>query len=95
MMDGRDLTSHDLLTEAEAAARLRISTKTLKRRRAAGQISYTRSGRRILYRWQHIEDYLNGMEIVASAPPPLPPAPKYRRAGIRSARNQEALLDII
>lgn len=85
--------THDLLTEPEAAAALRMSTNTLKRRRAAGQISYTRNGRRVLYRREHLDAYLDAQEVAASELPP--PAPRYRRAGTRAVRNQNALLDII
>ncbi|WP_420555766.1 helix-turn-helix domain-containing protein [Roseovarius sp.] len=87
--------NQDILTEPEAAAVLRMSTKTLKRRRSAGQIGHTRNGRRVLYRRAHLDEYLNAQDVAASAPPPPPPAPKYRRSGTRSASNQDALLDII
>lgn len=85
----------EILTESEAAAVLRMSVKTLKRRRAAGQISHVRDGRRVLYRREHVEAYLDAAEVVASAPPPAPPAPRYRRAGTRSEGNRQALLDML
>jgi hypothetical protein len=40
----------DLLTEAEAAAHLRMAPRTLKRHRLAGEIQATRSGRGWCYR---------------------------------------------
>jgi hypothetical protein len=40
----------ELLTEAEAAAHLRMAPRTLKRHRLAGEIQATRSGRGWCYR---------------------------------------------
>lgn len=85
----------DLLTEPEAARELRMSVKTLKRRRSAGQIAHIRNGRRVLYRRVHLHAYLDAVEVAACAPPPPPPAPRYRRAGTRSEANVEALLDLL
>jgi excisionase family DNA binding protein len=85
----------DILTEAEAAQKLRMSVKTLKRRRSAGQIGHIRDGRRVLYRPEHLNAYLDAVEVAASAPPPAPPTPRYRRAGARSGANLEALLDLL
>lgn len=85
----------EVLTEPEAAENLRMSVKTLKRRRSAGQIAYVRDGRRVLYRREHLDAYLAAAEVAASAPPPEPPEPRYRRAGARSARHRQALLDIL
>ena len=39
----------DLLTEAEAAERLKVCTRTLRKARKSGQLSWVRFGRKILY----------------------------------------------
>lgn len=48
----------ELYTEAEAAAYLRVAEITLRRRRKAGMIGYTRVGRKAKYTQVHILKYL-------------------------------------
>lgn len=66
-----------LLTEEEAADRLLVSTRTLRRLRQDGEIRYVAlAGRRIAYR---IEDCLNYIENHLRVDEPAPmtrPAPK-------------------
>ena len=45
------------LTEAEAAAELRISVKSLRRERAAGKIEFAQRRRRVFYPVDCIEQY--------------------------------------
>ncbi|OWQ95123.1 helix-turn-helix transcriptional regulator [Sphingopyxis witflariensis] len=49
----------ELLTEKEAAARLRISERTLRDIRGRGEIAYVRiSARKILYRLEDCDNYI-------------------------------------
>jgi excisionase family DNA binding protein len=50
--------STDILTSKEAAEMLKISIRTLQRRRDAGQIKYFRDGGIIRFRRKDIEKYL-------------------------------------
>ena len=67
----------EVLTEAEAAEFLRISTKTLQRRRRDGQIAFVRDGS-IRYLRADLEAYLQARRTAATTAPPGPRAPKYR-----------------
>ncbi len=46
------------LTEAEAAAELRVSLNTLRRRRKVDGLPHVRLGRRVLYDRDELEQYL-------------------------------------
>ncbi len=96
---GADLSMNDdnLLTEAEAALYLRVSIKTLQRRRRDGMIGFCRvSGwHGIRYRGSHLKAYLNACEVAARNPPPPPPKPKYRPASRRAEKNQRALMNFL
>jgi excisionase family DNA binding protein len=83
-----------VMTEKEAAEYLRLSTKTLQRRRRAGQISYIRDGG-IRYIREDLDAYLAARRIAAVAPPPTEQKTRYQRTGTRSESNRKALLDII
>jgi excisionase family DNA binding protein len=83
-----------VMTEKEAAEYLRLSTKTLQRRRRAGQISYIRDGG-IRYIREDLDAYLAARRVAAVAPPPAERKAKYVRAGKRAESNRQALLDII
>lgn len=66
-----------VMTEPEAAKYLRLSVKTLQRRRRDKQISFIRDGG-IRYLRSDLDAYLEARRTAATkAPPPLP-APKYR-----------------
>ena len=69
---------NEVMTEPEAAEYLRMSPKTLKRRRSDGQIAFIRDGR-IRYLRQDLDDYLEGLRTAATKSPPPPRKPKYRR----------------
>lgn len=75
------------MTEPEAAEYLRCSVKTLKRRRADGQISFVRDGR-VLYLLADLDVYLKARREPATTPPTPPRAPKYRS-------NKAPLHDIV
>jgi hypothetical protein len=84
----------DLLTEPEAAAAMRMSVKSLYRRRRAGAIGFIQDEGRILYRQSHLEDYLAAREQEATTKPPERRV-TYRRAGARGPRNAAAVLAIV
>ncbi len=83
-----------VMTEPEAAEYLRLSAKTLQRRRTAGQISFIRDGG-IRYLLSDLDAYLIARRTAAVTPPTSARAPKYRRTGAQSIQNREALLDIL
>lgn len=69
----------DLLTEAEAAAKLKLCERTLRKERQAGRLPYIRFGRAIRYAQADLESFIEGarqcQSIVEKAP---------RTGGIRS-----------
>jgi excisionase family DNA binding protein len=71
----------ELLTEAEAAARLRIGERTLRDIRNRGEIPYVRIGmRKIFYRAKDCENY-----IASRLQNDTPPRPTMRRTQRRRA----------
>jgi hypothetical protein len=59
----------DILSEAQAAASLRVHPKTLARWRKAKQIDHDRTpGGRISYRWSYLIAFRRRMMIAADAP---------------------------
>lgn len=64
----------DTLTYSEAAAYLRVSTRTLRRLVAACEIGHMRFGRRVFFAEAHLDDFLLRHEI-----------PVVRQAGRRRA----------
>ena len=82
------------MTEPEAAEFLRLSVKTLQRRRRARQIAFIDDAG-IRYLRSDLIEYLNARRTPASAPPPSPPEPKYRRAGANARANRETLLALV
>ncbi|MFG6566746.1 helix-turn-helix domain-containing protein [Sulfitobacter sp. 1A13679] len=65
------------MTEQEAAKYLRLSTKTLQRRRRDGQIAFIRDGG-IRYLRADLDTYLAARRTPAIKAPPPAPKPKYR-----------------
>lgn len=70
-----------LLTEAEAAARLRVCTRTLRKERQAGRLTYVRIGTKVLYS----PDDLN--RFIKDARECLSPALPARRSGASHATS--------
>lgn len=57
------------MTEAQAAAALRVSTKTLARWRQAGKVSHDRTpGGRIRYQWADLINLRRSMRVSANVP---------------------------
>ena len=88
------MAMNEVMTESEAAKYLRLSTKTLQRRRRSCQIAFIRDGG-IRYLHSDLDAYLEARRTAATTPPPPPPLPKYRVPSARSEANREALLDLI
>jgi hypothetical protein len=91
----------DLLTEAEAAERLRVSPDTLRRLRTATppRIGFVLVGARSpRYRRSHLDDYLASREVVQGSSPPLarraaaPAKALPRAAGDRRERADESAI---
>ena len=70
---------NEVMTEPEAAQYLRLSTKTLQRRRRDGQIAYIRDGG-IRYLMSDLQAYLGVRRTAATTSPPTPKNSKYRTA---------------
>ncbi|RAZ83408.1 helix-turn-helix domain-containing protein [Cereibacter johrii] len=83
-----------LLTEAEAADYLRLSTKTLQRRRRAREISFIRDGG-VKYLRSDLDAYVAARRTEATAPPSAAPKQKYRPVSAKSVSNRKALVDFI
>jgi hypothetical protein len=83
-----------LMTEAQAAAYIGKSVKTLQRRRKTGQIAFIEDGG-IGYRLEDLDAYLAARRVAATTPPPPSRKPKYRPASIGSEQNRNALFELI
>lgn len=63
------MPSPEAMSEAEAAASLRIHPKTLARWRKAGKVSYDRTpGGRVRYQFEYLLALRIGMKVSAHAP---------------------------
>ena len=83
---------NELHTEQEAAARLRMSRRKLSDLRKAGAISFLKTPC-ILYREQHLLDYLASCEVKAERRSAARFG--YRAAGLHSDSNYQALAGIV
>jgi excisionase family DNA binding protein len=54
-----------LWTEAELAAHLQVSERTVVRERESGRLKYTRIGTKIRFTEEHIQEYLKAQEGTA------------------------------
>lgn len=76
------MTLPALLTEPEAAAQLRCCTKTLRKARDAGQLSWVKVGRRICYTPQDLADFIDTQrQCTPSKRTKTQAKPKNRRGG--------------
>jgi len=62
-----------LLTEPEAAQRMRVCTRTLRRARHEGQLHYVLIGRSVRYTLADLESYIDRLRQVQPACPPQDP----------------------
>ncbi len=89
------LVSHNpIMTEAQAAAYIGRSVKTVQRRRKLGQIAFIQDGG-IRYRLVDLEAYLAERRVAATTPPPPRQKPKYRPTSFRSEQNRKSLHELI
>jgi hypothetical protein len=72
-----------LIPEPEAAQRLHVCTKTLRKAREAGKLHWVKIGRRICYTEADLAEFIDSQRRIA-APPATgrPPAPKAKRPGV-------------
>lgn len=80
------MTQQLLLTETEAAERLRVSMRTLRKARQEGVLQYVLIGRAIRYTLGDLESYIERLRQVQPACPPSRPIsrnsqPARRRNG--------------
>lgn len=73
------MTAPMLLTETEAATRLGISDRTLRRERQAGHINYILIGRRILYDLSDIQAFIDRARITPESTATPRPIARGRR----------------
>lgn len=85
---------NEVMTEPEAAKYLRLSTKTLQRRRRGGQISFIRDGG-IRYLQSDLDAYLEARRTAATKAPPPARKPKYLPKSGRKEAHRAALLDML
>lgn len=67
------MTRQLLLTEAEAADRLRLSQRTLRKARQDGQLRYVLIGRAVRYTEQDLETFIDSLRTVQPQCPPKSP----------------------
>ena len=61
-----------LLTEAEAAAAVRLCPRTLRKERQAGRLTYVRIGRTVRYTTADLESFIEGARECHSTAAPTP-----------------------
>ncbi len=72
-----------LIPEPEAAQRLHVCTRTLRKARDAGLLHFVKLGRRICYTEQDLADFIDSQrQCAAPSSPARPPAPKTKRPGV-------------
>lgn len=67
------MTDRLLFTEVEAAERLHLSTRTLRKARQSGQLHYVLIGRAIRYTLADLESYIERLRQMEPACPPSRP----------------------
>ena len=65
------MTEQILLTETDAAERLSLSTRTLRKARRDGLLPYILIGRAVRYTVDDLESYIERLRQVQSACPPV------------------------
>ncbi|MCB5423930.1 helix-turn-helix domain-containing protein [Altererythrobacter sp. CC-YST694] len=73
-----------LLTEAEAAAALRLSPRTLRKARQAGLLHYVLIGRSVRYTMDDLESYVASLRQVQQPCPPNRPTARSSKPSKRS-----------
>lgn len=79
--------SHQLLlTETEAAQRLRLSTRTLRKARGEGKLRYVLIGRAVRYTEDDLTSFIDSLRTVQPACPPKPQPTRNTRQKGKSAQ---------
>jgi hypothetical protein len=69
------IASDQYVDEQTACKLLHLSSLTLWRMRQNGEITFTRSHRKILYSVSSIRQYLDNKSVIANVPPKIPDPP--------------------
>jgi excisionase family DNA binding protein len=83
------MNSQILLTEPEAAERLRVCTRTLRKARKEGTLHYVLIGRSVRYTVQDLESFGEGLRKVE---PACPPPASTRRTSVSRAKRTGAVI---
>lgn len=75
-----------LMTEAEAAARLRLCARTLRKARRAGMLRYVLIGRAVRYTENDLTSFIDSLRRVQPACPPKPKPTRNKVSVGRSAQ---------
>lgn len=81
-----------LLTEGEAAAILRISSRTLRQIRSEGRIHHVRIGRKVAYTEQDCINFIEACTVRARPPQPTSNSVKPRRNASTGAYDFETII---
>lgn len=75
-----------LLTEIEAARRLSLSTRTLRKARSEGKLRYVLIGRAVRYTDDDLKTFIDSLRTVQPACPPKPQPTRSTRSVRKSAK---------
>ncbi|WP_422065094.1 helix-turn-helix domain-containing protein [Shimia sp.] len=81
-----------ILNNKQAIEYLNYSPSTMRRRRESGAIEFYEEGGRYRYLLTDLELYVERKKLAANV---VLPSTCGRRGGVRSIRNQQAMLDLV
>lgn len=85
---GSRVTRQLLLTEAEAAERLRLCQRTLRNARREGKLRYVLIGRAVRYTEDDLKNFIDSLRTVQ---PACPPNPKPARSTHRKGKSAQII----
>lgn len=80
------MTRQLLLTETEAAQRLSLSPRTLRKARSEGKLRYVLIGRAVRYTEDDLSTFIDSFRTVQPSCPPKPQPTRSTRSTRRSAQ---------
>lgn len=80
------MTRQLLLTEAEAADRLRLCQRTLRKARREGKLRYVLIGRAVRYTEDDLTSFIDSLRTVQPACPPKPQPTRSARSTRKGAQ---------
>ena len=80
------MTRQLLLTETEAATRLSLSPRTLRKARSEGKLRYVLIGRAVRYTEDDLTTFIDSLRMVQPACPPKPQPTRSKRSTRKSAQ---------